>query len=570
MEIELAGLELDQLAILIQETVGGRIIKKSDYEALVEGTHLGDVRVEFDAALFRELRVRNFFEELETDILDDADKISLEKALASVAQWLVPFELVFEPLAVERLVELDQLRAVIGQNAHGTNSSLLYAFGLHFNPELPDLRIETVLRYLRAFFVLYEELKQAHGIDPIRSLSGFIGPFPRDYILLVLNAKYRPTKEQFIDDYLRANPTRNRPMDLLPLLAQMDERRVRTALPEEKISPRPTFHYRLPNSRIDEADWSITQEWAIWMRVDQLANDRATLAKRSRYELKRLQGPFLYWLKRLWRTKPLLSRQPMIAVTGPDKGGFPAWICTWLAVKRAGGRPMRLTPGMFLDDPSLPPFDGLILGGGADVDPVRYQDEFKALLEEEEPERTPRPFWSRILSRLIAPLLFLVRTFFSLSASAVDRERDEFEHSCLEKALREELPVLGICRGAQFINIRFGGDLHEDVTGFYGEVGRVSTLLPKRRVTLQSDSLLQGVLGRGRLKVNSLHRQGVRRLGLGLQVTARDDAQVVQAIEAVDGRFVLGVQWHPEYLPASRLQQRLFQALVREALSRKR
>ena len=304
------------------------------------------------------------------------------------------------------------------------------------------------------------------------------------------------------------------------------------------------------------------------MKIERLAADSEELAKRCRYEMKRLHGPFFHWLRRMWRTKPLLSRKPMIAVTGPDKGGFPAWVCTWLAVRRAGGYPLRLTPSMFEDDPSLPPFDGLILGGGADVDPERYGEELQTFLEDDD-ELEPTSLARRLLFRLLAPLLFLWRGLGSLSASGIDKERDEFEQSCLERAIRERLPVLGICRGAQFLNIHFGGDLTDDIPGFYGEESRSWSVLPKNRVTLQGRSLLRSILGLESLRVNSLHKHAVSHLGEQVRITAVDSTGVVQAIEVEGQPFMIGVQWHPEYLPVSRLQQRLFRSLVQEALSRK-
>ncbi len=176
----------------------------------------------------------------------------------------------------------------------------------------------------------------------------------------------------------------------------------------------------------------------------------------------------------------------------------------------------------------------------------------------------------RVLSRLVAPLLFLFRALFSLTQSGVERERDDFEQQCLERALRERLPILGICRGAQFLNIYFGGTLIDDLSSFYGEVDHSSTLLPKTRVEIDPRSYLAAVLGITKIGVNSLHKQAVDQLGQGVRVTARSTNGVVQAVEIESMPQVMGVQWHPEYLPASRLQQRLFQALVQEALSRKR
>lgn len=567
VEIELSGLDIGQISALIQDVVGGQLIEVSTYEHHIVNTSVGKVRVEFDALLFREMKIRNFFEQLQID-LDSKDKESIEEALASVAQWLVPFELVFEPIAIARLAELEAVRAHIGQYAEGTNSALLNAFGLHLNPEIPELTVEMALRYLRAFLVLYEELKHGHDVDPIRNLSGFIESFPKDYVLLVLDTNYAPSQEQFIDDYLTANPTRNRPLDLLPLLSQMDEERVRARLPEEKISPRPAFHYRLPNSLVNEEDWSISREWALWMKVEVLAHNTTQLNRRCRYKTKRLQGPFWYWLRRAWRTKPLLSRKACIAVTGPDEGGFLAWICTWLAIRRAGGRAIRLTPSQFLDDPFLPPFDGLILGGGADLDPQHYGEELQEILRHESGATDRHPL-IQMVSRLMAPLLFVLRSLFSLTASGVDRQRDEFEIDCLKKALREKLPILGICRGAQLLNIHFGGSLC-DVSSFYAEADQASTLLPRHPIRLTDGTRLAQLLGRSNLGVNSLHKQTIDRLGEGLEVSALGEQGLVQGVEANSSNFVLGVQWHPEYLPTSRLQQRLFRGLVQEALSSKR
>ncbi len=578
VELELAGLNLEELTSLLQETVGGRVEKRSDYEAVIHDTSLGKIRIEFDAIMFRELKVRRFLTDLDTGLPDTIDREAWERALAGMAQWLVPFELVFDPLPLSRLPELEALRKALANRALGTASSPQYAFGLHLNLEPPDLSATTILSYLRAFLILYEELKLRHDINPARAWSGFIAPFPRDYTLLVLHASYAPSLDKLIDDYLNFNPTRNRPLDLLPLFCYLDEARVRARLPEEKIHRRPAFHYRMPDSRVDETDWTITGEWKVWERVERLAFDQKALIRRSRYELKRKQGPFWYWLRRLWRTKPVLSRRPVIAVTGPDEGGLVAWICTWVALKRAGAHPIWLRPVKFYDDPYLPPFDGLVLGGGADIDPGSYRPELELLLAEgaqdEEisnvPADTPTQQRNRRLTRWIASLLFLLRRHFSLTSRVVDVERGEFEQLCLDKAFQERLPVLGICRGAQFLNVALGGDLCEEVQSFYGEVDHPSTLLPTHRIDLEEGTQLEGLFGQAALRVNSLHHQAIGRLGQGLRISARDRAGVIQAVESTEHSLWLGVQWHPEYLPLSRRQQKLFKNLVQQALAGKR
>lgn len=262
-----------------------------------------------------------------------------------------------------------------------------------------------------------------------------------------------------------------------------------------------------------------------------------------------------------------MKRRPRIGVTGPDRGGYTAWFFTRIALARAGARPVRLRPGRFAGGRPLPPLDGVVIGGGADVDPGRYGGEIRAFLDAE-PKPAPDAPRGRRASWLLAPVLFLMRRIFSHHSGRVDRARDAFEERVLAHALAEDLPVLGICRGSQFLNIHLGGTLHPDLTGFYGEVGNMATVYPRKRVRLARGSRIAAVLGGRSAFVNSLHKQAVDRLGDGVRATAKDDAGVVQAIEAAGRRFVLGVQWHPEYLPAMRGQQRLFRRLAREAARR--
>ena len=127
--------------------------------------------------------------------------------------------------------------------------------------------------------------------------------------------------------------------------------------------------------------------------------------------------------------------------------------------------------------------------------------------------------------------------------------------------------MLGICRGAQFINIHLKGTLHRGLGDFYGERGNIGTVLPRKRVRIDHGTRVHRVFDTDELLVNSLHNQAVDRLGEGLRVSARDSAGVIQAIEKTSHPFLVGVQWHPEYLPLVRSQRRLFRELVRCAKS---
>ena len=161
--------------------------------------------------------------------------------------------------------------------AKGTQDGALYAFGLHFNPEMPRREAETSSSFLKTFALLNAWLRREVAPDATRALLGFADPFPRDYVRKIADPDYRPDLGAFIDDYLAANPTRNRDLDLLPLLPSLDEERVRRVLPNEKINARPTFHYRLPDARVSDPGWSIAPDWNRWVAVERLAADRDRL-----------------------------------------------------------------------------------------------------------------------------------------------------------------------------------------------------------------------------------------------------------------------------------------------------
>jgi len=177
--------------------------------------------------------------------------------------------------------------------------------------------------------------------------------------------------------------------------------------------------------------------------------------------------------------------------------------------------------------------EGLLLSGGTDVDPELYG-------EDPAPE-SERP----------------------------DSLRDRMEGRLLREALQKDLPVLGICRGFQYMNVFHGGTLVQHHP--YQARHRVRTFdrsLPAHDVIVRPGTRLADILGEGRCGVNSRHHQAAGRVPYQLQVSARSVDGMVEGLERKDKAFVVAVQWHPEdQMEHDARQRKLFEAF-RDALKR--
>ncbi|MBM7455253.1 hypothetical protein HNR62_001113 [Oceanisphaera litoralis] len=277
VELELNGLPLPRLAELVAEQLNGRLRQRSEYEIEID-TPLGTFRAELDFDYLKRLarvQLRQPPGELEQ---------AATELLGTLAFQLVPLELVSPPLPLSRLDQLDALfERLRASGAKGTRHALHYAFGLHLNPELPGTDNLTLLRYFKAYLCLHDWLEQHEDIVAARKLSPYIRSFAKDYSRKVIDLNYWPDLPQFSDDYLVANPSRNRALDLLPLLAWHDEARVQQRVQDDKVNKRPTLHYRLPNSDIDNPRWSLQHAWTGWLQVEMLANDERRLDQLCRH-----------------------------------------------------------------------------------------------------------------------------------------------------------------------------------------------------------------------------------------------------------------------------------------------
>jgi hypothetical protein len=298
-ELELAGVGLESIASTVVDLFGGKVVQESAFLYEVSDTRFGDFTIEVDSSLLKDRHYKEFLDTIGFHLESEEQEL-LEKLMLDAATVAVPFELVFPPVPVTELEGLlPMVQALRDRNAKGTRASLLYAFGMQFNPEAPSLEASAILAYLRAFFVLLEWLKQEINTDLTRRILPFIDDFPEEYVLHVLDPENEPNLQRLVDDYVSFNPTRNRPLDLLPLFAHIDSDAVIGKVKDSHlVKPRPTFHYRLPDCRIDEPDWSMALEWNRWVRVEQLADDSSTLRELSKDRLERKEG-LHGWIERL-------------------------------------------------------------------------------------------------------------------------------------------------------------------------------------------------------------------------------------------------------------------------------
>jgi putative glutamine amidotransferase len=196
------------------------------------------------------------------------------------------------------------------------------------------------------------------------------------------------------------------------------------------------------------------------------------------------------------------------------------------AIERAGGMPVVLPPAVDDVEALLERLDGICLSGGPDLDPAAYG------ARERHVELGP-----------------------------TEPSLDAFELALARAADAHGVPLLGVCRGAQALNVARGGTLHQHVPGHRQvEHGALCT----HPVEVAPGTRLARIVGAGPTEVNSFHHQAIDVLGAGLRVSAMAPDGTIEAVEG-DGRFVLGVQWHAETLADAPGQLALFEALVQAA-----
>lgn len=187
------------------------------------------------------------------------------------------------------------------------------------------------------------------------------------------------------------------------------------------------------------------------------------------------------------------------------------------AVAAAGGTPVLIPHQEESQlENILEQISGLLVPGGVDLDPIYFDQELHP------------------------------------KSGIIDPWRDQSDLVLIRGALARSIPILAICRGCQVLNVACGGSLIQDIESQIRQPIKhrqeAPRWYPTHEIAIAADSLLARIYGAATIRVNSFHHQALDQIAPGFRVTARTSDGVVEAIESIDNRFVLGVQWHPELM----------------------
>lgn len=204
------------------------------------------------------------------------------------------------------------------------------------------------------------------------------------------------------------------------------------------------------------------------------------------------------------------------------------------AVENAGGVPLYIPISEDMEDVKsyLNVVDGIIFSGGEGICPLKFNE---------------NP---------------------SQKVSYINHSRDNFELALFREAYNRDMPILGVCRGAQLINVALGGTLYQDI---FSQIQNCRGHMPQgmkvydlfHQIDIEENSKLFDIFKNRKLEVNSFHHQAIRDIGKDLKVTATAKDGVIEGIESLSRKFLVGVQWHPEDLTLKHEEfLSLFKALI--------
>lgn len=279
VEVEFAGLDESEVARVLSEVLGGEIEQSGPYRYSLCGSEIGDLTVELDTALRK-----------------NSDRRLVQEGL-DLARGIIPVEVITAPIPASTLPRLDTaMSALRDAGAKGSGQGVFYGFGVHLNPEIAGLDHPLTPATIRAYGLIEEHLRAEDRIDGTRRLLPFVDRWPAALIDALAGAATASLRDLMVL-YARHTTSRNHGLDLLPLFRHLDDRRFQRLFgggDGGTTNARPTFHFRLPDSRIDEADWSLSQAWRDWLLVETVASDEALLDRlasaRLRYRDRLLSG----------------------------------------------------------------------------------------------------------------------------------------------------------------------------------------------------------------------------------------------------------------------------------------
>ncbi|WP_339108682.1 amidoligase family protein [Thioclava sp. GXIMD4216] len=264
VEVEFAGLDEAETARLAATFLGGTAQRAEGDDWKVRGTRIGDLDIYLDIALRKSLSgpLRDLGMRLGREVL--------------------PVEIVTQPLTLEQLADLSTFLTTLRERgALGSEASAFYGFGVHFNPSIagPD----HVVRPLLAYALLEPWMRRALPIEMTRQALPFTDRYPEKLVRHLVELGPEASLPDVIRAYREATLSRNHGLDMLPVFVKLHPEII--AASDGKggtVNPRPAFHFRLPDCRISDPQWSLDYEWRRWWLVEQVASKEAVLRQLCR------------------------------------------------------------------------------------------------------------------------------------------------------------------------------------------------------------------------------------------------------------------------------------------------
>lgn len=260
-EVEFAGLDEISVADALQTTLGGDVDQEHAHLAYLRDSRIGTLKIVLDTALPK----------------DPANPAT--RAMTGVLAKLIPVEIVTQPLLLDELGTFSAaLTALETQGAVGSQEAALYGFGVHLNVESSGQAVPHTAKTIRAFAALEPYLRDVFPINLTRRIMPFIKTWPDAFVRDLF--EHRPTTLRHVmviaADHL---PSRNFGLDLYPMFKDAWPQDFDEWFAQDSATKaRPSFHFRLPDSRLGERGWSLVEAWNMWRLIEEVAQDDHTLS----------------------------------------------------------------------------------------------------------------------------------------------------------------------------------------------------------------------------------------------------------------------------------------------------